>query len=208
MKTTKTFLPTWIDRLLFLMAIPGILHFIYYTLVDQYSDAIDSILGTQFDQLRPELKRLIDENALEFVLFHYASLLIVIIYTVIYATKKVFASKLSTSENDRTKVRAAAWVHAVIGFVAPYLVCVIIHGSSSATYSHGHRSEIQQIATFVFCSVLVTAIVGYIFVIKLWLKLPLFNGKRSLLVVCTIVHIISLYAFIILIYITFGGPAP
>ena len=53
-----------IDRIIFFIAMPGTLHFIYYLIIDNYSDNLDNLLGTQINQLRSELKALMDGNFL------------------------------------------------------------------------------------------------------------------------------------------------
>lgn len=198
-----------IDRIIFFIAMPGTLLFIYYLIIDKYSYNLDNLLGTQINQHRSELKALMDGNFL-LVIFNLLSSLVFLISILVFVLKKIFFFKQKTIESVQTKITASDWIYAILGTIAPYLVCLAIHAYSQSIYRAGEGSEnfekLQERGSILIWSVITTLIVGYIFALKFWLKHPSYKSKNFLLVIYTTIQLTGLFFFNLGVYLFFGGP--
>ena len=200
----------WFDRTLFFLAILGTLHFMYFLIIDNYSGNLDNLFGTQTDQHRSELKKLMDENII-LLAFDLLSLLVFILFILIFVLKKIFLLTKSTGRVEEN-IGVSDWAYAIFALIAPFLVCFIIHACTQSIYRAELNSEnlekFQQRKSILNWSVLATLIIGYAFALKFMLKHPFFKSKTFLIVIIMTINLIGLFAFNLGIYLFFDGPFP
>lgn len=197
-----------LDRILFIISIPGALHFIYYLIIDKYSDILVNLFGAQIHQHRSELKDMIEGNFFLYIV-GIISILVFLIFIFIFVLKKMLFYKQKKLNDTETEIVASDWVYVILGTMAPFLVCFIMHAYSQSVYRVGRGSEnFQQREVLFFWIVLITFLIGYFFAVKFWLKHPSFKNKNYLLVIFTIIYLTGLFLFNLGIYLLFDGPFP